>query len=63
MGVICKSGVKECTGCGNCIIETPEELFCHCDICGEAINYGYVYYKIQDLKICENCVDESKEEA
>ena len=34
-----------------------------CDLCGEPIREGEYVYKIDELKCCEACVEDSREEA
>lgn len=43
----------------NCPNFEPQAV-CYCDICGESIFNGDVFYEIADMKICEECVDNSK---
>lgn len=51
--MMCMHSNRECDGCMNCQ-ETKEYL---CDKCGVPIPTGYAY-RIDDMLLCEDCVDE-----
>lgn len=58
MSLICKSGTKECTGCGRC---REEGKALYCEICGGEIEEGAEFYRIFGKDICEDCMDAYKE--
>lgn len=39
-------------GCGEDVVA------CTCDECGEPIYVGEKYYDIEDIVVCENCIEE-----
>lgn len=46
-----------------CISNCPnhvEEPVCSCDICGEDIFQGQLYYEIDSQNICEECIENGK---
>lgn len=38
-------------------------VFAECDICGYEIYVGDEYYEVEDLKVCENCIFDSRKTA
>ena len=38
--------------------ETREIIISHCDECFASILAGDLYYKIKDMTICEDCINE-----
>lgn len=59
MSLICKSGGKECSGCGQCMEEETARVYC--DKCGSAIYCGETYYRINGQALCEECIEEYRE--
>ena len=53
MALHCISG-GECTGCMACRDET--KVMYRCDLCGEEIYEGYMYYEAGEEIYCEDCV-------
>lgn len=41
----------------------PKEAVCTCDVCGEGIYEGEVYYSIKEDCICTNCIDDFRKTA
>ncbi|PRR86184.1 hypothetical protein [Clostridium luticellarii] len=37
------------------------KIFTTCDVCGESIFVGDSYYKIENLSICNDCINSFKE--
>lgn len=42
--------------------DEPKPVF-KCSFCGEPIKEGELYYKIANMKLCENCIADSSEYA
>lgn len=46
-----------------CISRCPnfeEDPVCYCSECGEGIFNGDIYYKIADMMLCEDCINDCK---
>ena len=37
MALVCKSGGKECVGCGECVSQNEDEFFGSCPVCGRLL--------------------------
>lgn len=52
--------------CSPCAVRCPNyepEFAFECDICGAKIYVGEDYYKIEENKYCEECVENAREQA
>lgn len=52
MAMICKSGVKECTGCMGCHSESQDII---CEICGKECDDMY-FNKYSEIVGCDRCI-------
>ena len=57
MALICKSGGKECVGCGECFGESEAESLGSCAICGRAINENEFFFHKYFYILCRGCYD------
>ena len=54
MAYQCVKRKGECDGCGRC--RSGEEPVCVCSVCGADIVSGRLYYEIDGVGICSECI-------
>ena len=64
MGVIAICRICRSLRCDPRCPNAPEPpTVCECDLCGESIREGDYLYRLGELKYCEECVEDAREEA
>ena len=57
MALICKSGGKECDGCGECFGDSKEESLGSCSVCGLALKENESFFYRYFYMLCRRCYE------